>query len=198
MIQNKCIIGLTGGIATGKSEVVKILKSLGYYVIDSDKVAHRVLELPEVLNKIKSTFGEEVVVNNKVQRNILGEKVFGNEENLKVLNEITHPVIIKNIIFEINSIEDDIIFVDIPLLIESKDTFKESNLNFSSIWLVYINKDLQVERLMARDGIDEEYAKRKISSQMSIDDKVKYADVIINNEGNRTKLKKQILDQLKK
>lgn len=195
MKQSK-IIGLTGSIATGKSQVTKILKEMSYKVIDSDLIARDVMDDREVIEKIKKNFGENLYRDNKLDRQALGKIIFNSLEKKELLDSITHPLIYKKILEEININKDEnLLFIDIPLLIENGINSYE--MNFYEVWLVYSDKKTQIKRLMERDNIDESYAKAKISSQMSIEDKKDYADIIIDNRGNLKDLKNQVIARLK-
>lgn len=195
MKQSK-IIGLTGSIATGKSQVTKILKEMSYKVIDSDLIARDVMDDREVIEKIKKNFGENLYRDNKLDRQALGKIIFNSLEKKELLDSITHPLIYKKIFEEINMNKDEnLLFIDIPLLIENGINSYE--MNFYEVWLVYSDKKTQIKRLMERDNIDESYAKAKISSQMSIEDKKDYADIIIDNRGNLKDLKNQVIARLK-
>lgn len=195
MKQSK-IIGLTGSIATGKSQVTKILKEMSYKVIDSDLIARDVMDDREVIEKIKKNFGENLYRDNKLDRQALGKIIFNSLEKKELLDSITHPLIYKKILEEINMNKDEnLLFIDIPLLIENGINSYE--MNFYEVWLVYSDKKTQIKRLMERDNIDESYAKAKISSQMSIEDKKDYADIIIDNRGNLKDLKNQVIARLK-
>lgn len=195
MKQSK-IIGLTGSIATGKSQVTKILKEMSYKVIDSDLIARDVMDDREVKEKIKKYFGENLYRDNKLDRQALGKIIFNSLEKKELLDSITHPLIYKKILEEININKDEnLLFIDIPLLIENGINSYE--MNFYEVWLVYSDKKTQIKRLMERDNIDESYAKAKISSQMSIEDKKDYADIIIDNRGNLKDLKNQVIARLK-
>lgn len=195
MKQSK-IIGLTGSIATGKSQVTKILKEMSYKVIDSDLIARDVMDDREVIEKIKKYFGENLYRDNKLDRQALGKIIFNNLEKKELLDSITHPLIYKKILEEININKDEnLLFIDIPLLIENGINSYE--MNFYEVWLVYSDKKTQIKRLMERDNIDESYANAKISSQMSIEDKKDYADIIIDNRGNLNDLKNQVIARLK-
>lgn len=197
MIQNNCkIIGLTGGISTGKSTVSKILKSKGYSIIDADKIAREVVEVNKpAYNDIVKTFGEEILNEDKtLNRKALGKIVFGDEKMREKLNQLTHPHIfesIKSCVIKLCGIKE-IIFLDIPLLFEQFHLWGEYQIEFDEIWLVYLERDLQLERLMARDNISEEEAIARIESQMDIENKKTRSSRVIDNSGDIEDLKKQI------
>ena len=171
------IIGITGSIACGKSTVSNYLKSKGYVVIDADKIGHEALDNEYVREKLVVAFGKEIQENNKIDRQKLGNLVFGNTSNLNILNSIIHPEIRKMILEEINKNKDKkIIFIDIALLFEAKfDDLVEK------IIVVYVDENIQLTRLMKRNSITQEEALNRIKSQMSSIEKVKLADYTINN-----------------
>lgn len=176
-------IGLTGGIASGKSTVLTYFKDKGIPYIDADVVAREVVEPgTEGLNAIVDTFGSHVLQDDgTLNREALGAIVFHNEEKRQLLNSClkTH---IRNRIMELTSQYEQgstpILIYDIPLLIEG-----EWYTMMDEVWLVYVNETTQIERLMSRNGYTREDALARINSQMRLDDKCAYADIIIDNNG---------------
>lgn len=202
MKQNNCkIIGLTGGISTGKSTTANILLKKGYSLIDADKIAREVVEVARpAYIKIVEEFGEGILNEDKtINRKALGKLIFSNEEARKKLNNISHPYIFQSIKEKIEELSKDnsIIFLDIPLLFEVYSLLNEYGIRFDEIWLVYLDRDTQLERLMKRDKITKEEALRKINSQMDIEEKKKKASKIIDNRGDISSLEKQIDKLLK-
>lgn len=180
------IIGLTGGIATGKSTVSNIIKKY-FTVIDADKIAKNIVE-PNMkgYNKVIEYFGENILLPNKdIDRDKLGKIIFNSKRERVKLNEILHPIIISTIKKELEDKKDEkYIFLDIPLLFETIESLKENGIFFYEIWLVYSNRDIQIQRLIKRDNIDMSLAIKKIDSQMSLEEKKSISDKIIyNNEG---------------
>lgn len=196
MNQNK-IIGLTGSISSGKSQVSNYLRDKGEKVIDADLIAREVVDLKNVKEKIKEAFGENIYVDDKLDRSGLAEIVFRDEEKRQILNEIEHPEIYRIILEEVKKSKGRV-FVDIPLLFESEELNKKYNLNFDEIWLVYVDKKEQVKRLMKRDDISEDFALKKINSQMSLEEKKKLADVIIDNSSTLSETFRQVEKNLKR
>lgn len=194
MMQSK-IIGLTGSIATGKSQVSNFLRERGYKVIDSDLLARDILEDEKVILRIKKAFGENIFTNNDLDRKALGKIVFDDKNKRDILNSITHPPIYQKILMEIESSKEKIIFVDLPLLIENGPN--SHGLKFDEIWLSYTRPEIQLSRLMERDNISKSYARAKINSQMPIDDKKAYADFIIDNNSSLENLQRQVEERLK-
>lgn len=179
------IIGLTGGIATGKSTVSNILISKGYALIDADKIARQVTEInrPAYL-KIIEQFGEDILKNDKfIDRKKLGSIIFKDENARETLNGIIHPYVFEEIKSEIMGLSKGktIIFIDIPLLFEQFHEFKKYGIEFDEIWLVYASKEIQTHRLMKRDDISKEEAWDKIGAQISINEKKLRATKIIDN-----------------
>ena len=173
------VIGITGGIASGKSMVSKELINAGYTVLDSDKCAHEILKNNEVINKIAFEFGRNVITDNQVNRKELGKIIFNDKNAEKKLNAIVHPLVIDELNKQIESFDGDIIFVDVPLLYEAN---MESMMD--KIIVVYVSREVQINRLMKRDQIDYDYAVKKIESQMSLEKKRLLADFVLENDGD--------------
>ena len=196
MSQNK-IIGLTGSISTGKTQVSNYLRDRGEKVIDADLIAREVVDLEPVKEKIKKAFGEDIYKDDELDRKALGEIVFRDKEKRQVLNEIEHPEIYRIILEEIKNSKGRV-FVDIPLLFESQHLDERYGLDFDEVWLVYVSRETQVKRLIKRDRISKGYALEKINSQMSVEDKKIMADVIIDNSGSLEETFKQVEENLKR
>jgi len=178
-------VGLTGGISTGKTTIARLLVEKGAFLIDLDEAAHQ-LQQPdtEVWREIVATFGENILNPDRtIDRNKLGIMVFSDSEKLKRLNEIMHPAVFrtwKKRMAEIKSQRPDaIVLTDIPLLIEIG-----AQERFDLVLLVYIPPEDQLKRLILRNGYSREYAEKRIASQMSIEEKVKYARIVIDNQGS--------------
>ena len=171
------IIGITGSIACGKSTVSNYLKSKGYIVIDADKIGHEALDDDYVKEKLILAFGNEILEDNKINRQKLGELVFGSSSNLNVLNSIVHPEIRKKILEKIDKNNDkELIFIDVALLFEAK--FDDL---VDKIIVVYVDKNTQLTRLMKRNSISKKEALSRIVSQMSPIEKAKLGDYTVNN-----------------
>lgn len=196
MSQNK-IIGLTGSISTGKTQVSNYLRDRGENLIDADLIAREVVDLEPVKEKIKKAFGEDIYKDDKLDRKALGEIVFRDKEKRKILNEIVHPEIYRIILEEIKKSKGRV-FVDIPLLFEAQHLNEKYGLNFDEVWLVYASREKQIARLIKRDKISRGYALEKINSQISVEDKKIMADVIIDNSGSLEESFKQVEENLKR
>lgn len=203
MKQNNCIlIGLTGGISSGKSTVSHIIKKKGYPLIDADKIAREVVEInkPAYIEIVKE-FGEEILLKNKsINRKELGNIIFMDRISKEKLENIIHPYIFQEIKNEIDklSIYNPTIFLDIPLLFEQYELWKEYDIKFNEIWVVYLDKATQLDRLMKRDSISKEEALRKMESQMDIEIKKAKSSKTIDNSGDMKFLEKQIDKLLEK
>ncbi|MBF7065543.1 dephospho-CoA kinase [Aliarcobacter butzleri] len=182
----KNAIALTGGISTGKSTVCNLLKLHGFLTIDADKIAHKLLD--ENSSKIEEMFGKEYVENGKVLRKELGKIIFSNEENKLKLEALLHPLIKEEIIKESKIYEEQNkpYFVDIPLF------FEKMHYPISKSLVIYTPKELQMQRLMKRDNIDEKEAKLKISNQMDIEEKRKLANIVIDNSKDLKHLQNEV------
>lgn len=197
MIHTNCkLIGLTGGIASGKSTVSSILVKKGYKVIDADKIAREVVEVNkpayiEIINSFGNSILEE---DGSINRKKLADLVFSDETLLKKLNDITHPYIYIRIKEDIDKYckKDDVVFVDIPLLYETYSSLINYNIDFYEIWLIYVDESTQIKRLMMRNSIDINEAKKRIKTQIPMKDKVKQATRIIDNRGDISRLEKKI------
>uniref|UniRef100_UPI0013BE988C dephospho-CoA kinase n=1 Tax=Carboxydothermus ferrireducens TaxID=54265 RepID=UPI0013BE988C len=192
------VIGLTGGIASGKSTVSRILQELGFAIIDADRIARDILTPGHpAYQKVIDTFGKNILTEDgQIDRAKLGKIVFGNREKLLVLNSITHPEVLKEIrkkIKELTSSGIDWIVLDIPLLFEAKMTSL-----VDEIWVVYVPEEEQLKRLMARNGFSRDEALARIRAQMPLEEKVKLADVVIDNSGSIESTREQILTILQK
>ena len=181
-------IGLTGGIASGKSTVLDFFKKKNVPYIDADVVAREVVEIGTPgLVAIHQLFGDTVLrADGSLNREALGAIVFHNETKLLELNNCLHGLIRERIDELTNTFErqhEPVVIYDIPLLIEGKWYER-----LDTVWLVYVSPEVQVQRLMARNGYSKEDALARIQSQMLLDDKRPYADVIINNDGTPDEL----------
>lgn len=187
------IIGLTGGIATGKSTVSALLIRKGALLVDADVIAREVM-LPghPVLAAVAEHFGQAVLLaDGTLDRKKLGDIVFREPAQRQALNEITHPAIRLEIRRQMESLEREhperLVVVDIPLLFESG---LESM--FERVMLVYAPASIQKERLMKRNQLTAEEAVARINSQMDIEEKKRKADVIIDNSGSAEETQRQI------
>lgn len=186
-------IGLTGGIASGKSTVSKMLIELSIPVVDADVASRKVVEPGQpALTEIAEIFGPEVIqADGQLDRKRLGALIFGDEQQRKALNAIVHPRVREWMQNEIKRYEEKgekAIVLDIPLLIESKLKSWADK-----VLLVYVPKDIQIERLMARDHIHEKEALLRIHSQMPLEEKRAFADEIIDNQGSLLETRQQLL-----
>ena len=189
------VIGLTGGIGTGKSTVSQILKDRGFSVIDLDVISHEVIEFSSVVEKIVQNFGREVLDEDEagnctISREKLGKIIFADKEKRLALNSIMHPEILKVMhkkILECKSEKNKIIFVEVQLLFEV-----QWEKEFDYILLVAAKRDMQVRRVLERDKRSEEEAWNIINSQMSLDEKRERSDFVIENDGNMDDLNKKV------
>lgn len=186
-------VGLTGGIATGKSTVSEWFRQKGAAIVDADQVARRVVEPGSEGNRrVRERFGDGVFrATGELDRKALRNWVFGDAAARKDLNDILHPLIIRRMQAEVREAEkeapDRPVILDVPLLIEERLTYLAD-----IVVLVYIPEELQLKRLMDREGISEEEAKRMIKAQMPITEKKKFADVLIDNSGTRADTERQV------
>lgn len=177
------IIGLTGSIASGKSTVSSMLKRKGYPIVDADEIARLVVEPgTPVMQAIRKEFGQEVLqTDGSLNREKMGERIFGSEQEREKLNAIIHPAIRKEMLQQKETHLADganTVVMDIPLLFESKlQSFVDK------IIVVSVMPKVQKERLIARNKLTEQEAENRIKSQLSMDYKEAKADAVIDNNG---------------
>lgn len=179
------VVGLTGGIACGKSTVANMFVELGCVVIDADKVAREVVEPGEQgLEGVIRRFGKDILdEHGRLDRKALGNIVFSDEQARKDLNAILHPLIRQRMAEKKDRARmqnPPLILMDIPLLYESKQAD-----TVDSVIVVYIPAPLQLKRLMERDQLTMEEAQQRIASQMPIEEKKQKADFVIDNSGSQ-------------
>ena len=186
-------IGLTGSIATGKSTVTNMLKELGAFVIDCDKTARDVVAPgTRGLAKIEAAFGKAAVAaDGSMDRVYIGDLVFRNPGMKKRLENILFPLIFEALNEELLRLEREgatpVVFLDMPLLYEVKyDSYVDE------VWLVYVPFEVQLSRLMKRNGYTKEEALLRIHSQMSVDKKKSLAQQVIDNSGTLENTKEQV------
>lgn len=179
------IIGLTGGIASGKSTVSQKLAELGAVIVDGDKIAHRVME-PDwpAYKEVVEHFGTGILdPDQTIDRSKLGAVVFSDPAQMRALNRIVRPYIYEAIDKEIGikrlAHPNAVLILDIPLLFEARlDQICDQ------VWVVWVDRDTQVNRLMARNSLTREEAIRRIDSQMPLDEKARRAHIVIDNNGS--------------
>lgn len=181
-------IGLTGGIASGKSSCTAYLIREGYRVLDGDKLAHRLMAPgQEAFQALVEAFGPGILDDEGLlDRGKLGDLVFQNPQALAKLNALTHPLIYRElereaVLAEEEGVKDGLLFFDLPLLFETWNRAKA--LAFDSIWLVLAPEDVRIRRMGERDGLTSEEARARIRAQMGDDQKIPRSDQIIYNEG---------------
>ena len=194
MMQNRPrVIVITGSIGTGKSTAVEIIRDLGFTVLDSDKIVHEGYNAgSELYYKIIGHFGKRVLKEEKIDRRKLGRIVFNNEEKLKELNNLVHGYVYDKLKEGIENCCNNVIFLDIPLILETKDTHEPI---YDEIWLIYVSEETQRKRLIERalrENKDPEEVLKIIDKQISIEEKVFMVDEVINNEGSVEELKENI------
>jgi dephospho-CoA kinase len=186
-------IGLTGGIATGKSTVARMLVERGAALVDADQIAREIVEPGQpALQAIAERFGPGVLrEDGTLNRKKLGEIVFADPAERKALEAITHPIIRARMRERMAALEaerpDRLVVVDVPLLYESG---LESY--FERVVVVYVPRDVQKQRLMERDKLSETEAERRLEAQMPIEEKRRRADVVIDNSGTLEETRRQV------
>ena len=189
MPQFKHAIVITGSIGSGKSAVCEILRELGFEIIDADSIAHEQLNL--CASEVAAEFGDEVLNGGKIDRKKLGALVFNDADKLKILERILHPKIRLEILSRATKLESAgrTYFVDIPLFFERRDAYKE----FSRVAAVYAPKETLISRVMKRNELNYDAAKRRVELQIDIEQKRAAANFAIENTGNFENLKSETL-----
>ncbi|WP_076459313.1 dephospho-CoA kinase [Limosilactobacillus caccae] len=192
------LIGLTGGIATGKSTVSTIIRQAGIPVIDADQVARQV-QLPNTvgLTEIVNAFGQQVLLDNgELNRPALGKIVFNDQKARQKLNDIMQPLIRDEIWRQVAALKKQhlpAIILDAPLLFE-----QHYDEDCDQVIVVFTDREKQLQRLMARDHYSQDEALNRIKAQLSLADKEKKADILIDNNGDELQLQKQVASLINK
>lgn len=195
-----CILGLSGGIGSGKSTVTRILDELGATTIDADAIVHEQQAAGQpMLEEISAAFGDEVIAEDgSLDREALGAVVFRDEKARVRLGAIVHPPVIAEMMRRAKAaVEggDPLVVLDIPLLFEGRVSGRGSgaSMNFDETVCVWVSRDVQVERTMARDACDAAEAERRIEAQLPIDEKREMADHVIDNSGTIENTREQVV-----
>ena len=192
------IVGLTGGVASGKTAVSQVLKEEGAYVIDADQIARELVQPHKpAWNELIRAFGKEILQEDGfIHRKKLADKVFADPKKRKLLNQILHPRIKEEMDRRTKEIgqkdPEAIVVIDAPLIVELGD-----HREMDKLIVVASTQTQQIERLKERDGIGPEEALRILSSQMPVEEKVNLADFVIRNEGSLEETKKRAKEVFK-
>jgi len=186
------VIGLTGGIGSGKSTVSQFLKELGAVIIDADKAGHETFKPnTEAWREVVAAFGREVLLpNNEVDRSKLGEIVFNDAEAMTRLNRIMHPRIYQTVQSRLEKLRQQgvaVVVLEAAILIEADWTPL-----VDEVWVTVTPESMVLERLEKQRGLEKEQTLSRIRSQMSAEERTKHADVVINNDGNLEAVKAKV------
>jgi len=179
------VIGLTGGIGTGKSEAARILEEIGAYIIDADRLGHSAyLPHSEIWEEVVKEFGDGVLLpDEEIDRKKLGSIVFNDPVQLAKLNEIMHPRMGKMVANLIEGVDAEVVVVEAALLLEAGwDALVDE------VWCTGASEDIVIDRLKARNGLDKEEAQKRIKAQMSVDERKSRSQVMIENNGDLAQL----------
>lgn len=185
-------IGLTGGIGSGKSTVAQWFRKRGVAVLDADKTVHSLLQSDtSIISKLAHEFGPEILgENGEINRSKLGIRIFSDEDARKRLERIVHPRVIECMKDEQVTLRNKGALVcvwDVPLLIEAGfESFVDE------VWVVWVPRDLQILRVLARDKLSLAEVEARIAAQWSLDDKRQQADVVIDNSGSEWETERQL------
>jgi len=192
MRSNMKIIGITGGIGSGKTTVARLLsEEYQIPIIDADEIVKNVSQKPEVLNKIAETFGDQCIENGcKINREVLSDIVFSDEISRIKLNQIIHPLVREEFLRLTEHYRKQRllrIIYDVPLMIE--ENLQD---DVDVVIVVYSDLETRISRIVERNGMTREQALERIQSQMDLDEKVKYADIVVYNTSSIDKLKESM------
>ena len=189
-MEKKLLIGITGGIGSGKSIVSSILESMGYCVLKSDLTAKEIMQSnEEVKKKIIEAFGKEAYSDGKLNTKYLAEKVFSSKENVEKINSIVHPFTIKKNLEQAEKEfrKSDIVFIESPLIFEAN-----IQKYFDYVILIYSDEQSRIKRVMERDKVTEEKVRQRMQFQIPDEKKKDWADFVIENNSNIEELKKRV------
>lgn len=193
------IVGLTGGIGSGKSSVGRLLLELGATLIDADAIVHE-MQAPgsPLLRQIADAFGEDVIdATGALDRKALAARVFGDEAARARLGSIMHPPVIAEMLRRALAARDagaPLVVLDIPLLLEGRKSGRGSGaiMDFDAVIVVYTPESVQIERTMARDGATRDEVEARVGAQLSIEEKRRLADHVIDNSGSPEETERQV------
>ena len=195
-----CTLGLSGGIGSGKSTVTRILMDLGATTIDADAIVHEMQAVGQpLLEEIAKAFGDDVITSDgALDREALGSIVFRDEAARARLGQITHPPVIAEMIRRAKAgieANDVLVVLDIPLLFEGRVSGRGSGaiMDFDETLCIWVSREVQIERTMARDDCDKGEAERRIAAQLPIDEKRDMADHVIDNSGSPAETRAQVI-----
>lgn len=189
------IIGLTGGIASGKSTAAKLFSELGAFVLDADKLGHAVYEPHrQAFREVVDVFGSDIVgADGKVDRKVLGGKVFGKPDELKKLTSIVWPEIGRmareQTAAALAENPKRIVILEAAVLLEAG-----WQKGMDEVWVVIVDPEVAVKRAIARDGVDEESIRKRLAAQTTNEQRIAAADVVIHNEGDLDLLKSRVTE----
>jgi len=185
------IIGLTGGIGSGKSTVSWFLAELGAVIIDADKVGHDLLRNPEIRQELADAFGKHILDSGGyIDRNKLGQVVFDNSRALEQLNQIIHPrigAVIQGMLADYRQQGVAVVVLEAPLLVETGSASMADE-----VWVTVASEPAVLQRIKERSGLSEAESLARIRSQASAEERAELADVIINNDGNLDELRGEV------
>ena len=195
-----CILGLSGGIGSGKSTVSQILAELGAVMIDADAIVHEQQAAGQpMLKEIAAAFGDGVIAaDGSLDRAALGDIVFRDEDARARLGQIVHPPVIAEMMRRAKAAVEanaPVVVLDIPLLFVGRVSGRGSGalMDFDETLCVWVSREIQIERTMARDGCDAAEAERRIAAQLPIDEKREMADHVIDNSGTPEETRAQVV-----
>jgi len=187
-MKKKTVIGITGGLASGKTLVADLFEKMGAHKIDADKISHELLSDEGIKNEIVELLGNRILSNGEIDRRKVSAIVFFDEKSLKGLCRILHPAILKRIKTETERSAKEVVVVDAPLLFE-----EDLQEDVDQVIVVTATREKQIERAVRR-GITEEEAVKIIKNQLSIEEKIRRADHVIDSDEDIESIKKGVVE----
>lgn len=189
-MKGQLVLGITGGSGSGKSQVCKLLASMGAQIIDADEIGHNITSREDVLREIEVNFGKEMISQDgTLDRKLLGQTVFASKDALEILNNITHKKIFDSIEQLVKDSDDEIVAIDAAVL---KKTKLKDLCDF--VIAVVAPRDERVKRIMQRDFLSEENAINRINSQPTDSEYAHGVDFVILNNGNVENLNRRVIE----
>ncbi len=180
------VVAITGGIGTGKSTVLEIFSELGAQTLSADEIVHQLLRRDDIKRQIREEFGDDVFSDDEIDRKALAGVAFSSEETRRRLESLLHPHVFQEIEVFIRQHGEDVVVVEIPLLFETGSEYR-----FDYTVTVKAPEDLVYKRLEER-GIPVEEIKRRLSHQMPLEEKIRRADLVIDNSGSIEETRRQV------
>ena len=183
----KFLIALTGGMGSGKSTIANLLRKRGMKVLDLDEIGHEALEDDGVKGELRKVFGDEIFDGERINRKKLGRIVFSDRKKLRILNSIVHPKMLDILWRKVKNCPEDIVIVDGAIIIDIGIQDR-----FDLVVVADVDVETQIQRIIERDNITREEAKRRIEMQISRDERLKHADFVVDTSLSKERIREKV------